>query len=213
MRLTFSLALIYALGGTLCATHSAAQAPSQTSDLPDYQPLEAAAPAELTILSPTIAPEELDRVVLNRLLLEISRDPERTGEMLGVDSHLLNEIQISLSNAASFINDNDIANVRAMCRAWDQSSQGNLSEIERIELALEAYKQRRQFTRDFIARFYQIVILEIEAFLPAPAVRRFRSYLDDRRRRMANAGNVVSGAVVENLSSGAETVRFHCRSD
>lgn len=195
------------------ATHGAAQAPFQSDNLQDLQALEADAPAELTILSPTIAPEELDRVVLNRLLLEISRDPERTEEMLGVDSHLLDEIQISLSNAASFINDNDIANVRAMCRAWDRASQASLSEIERIELALEAYKQRRQFTRDFIARFYQIVILEIEAFLPPPAVHRFRSYLDDRRRRMANAGNVVSGAVVENVSSGAETVRFHCRSD
>ena len=212
MRIIHNIVLICGLGGTLCATHIAAQ-DVQQSDLPDYQPLQDDSANELTVIAPTIAPEELDRVVLNRLLLEISRDPQRTQEILGVDSHLLNEIQISLSNAASFINDNNMANIRAMCRAWDQSARDNLSENERIELALDAYKQRRQFTRDFIARFYRVVILEIEAFLPTPAESRFRSYLDDRRRRMANAGNVVPGAVVENVSSGAETVKFHCRSD
>lgn len=181
---------------------------------PDFPPVSNDNSArELTVIAETIAPEELNRVVLNRLLLEISNNPLRTQEILGVDSRLLNEIQISLSNAASFINDNNMANVRAMCHAWELSSRSGLTENERIELALEAYKQRRQFTRDFIARFYRIVILEIEAFLPAPAQSQFQSYLDDRRRRMANAGNVVPGAVVENVSSGAETVRFHCRSD
>jgi len=208
MPLRYCVSLIFLLGGT----SSVAQI-SDPESLPDYRPMQNNSPNELRVISPTIAPEELDRVVLNRLLLEISRDPLRAQEVLGVDSHLLNEIQISLSNAASFINDNDMANVRAMCRAWDLSARDDLSENERIELALQAYKQRRQFTRDFIARFYRVVILEIESFLPAPARSRFQSYLDDRRRRMANAGNVVPGAIVENVSSGAETVRFHCRTD
>lgn len=166
---------------------------------------------ELTVIAATIAPEELDRVVLNRLLQDIGRDPQRTAEILSVDQDLLNEIQISLSNAANFINDNEMANVRAMCQAWNASAAND--EQTRITMAVETYKQRRQFTRDFIARFYRIVIMEIESYLPPPALLQFQAYLEDRRRRMANAGNVVSAAVVENFSSGAETVRFHCRND
>ena len=166
---------------------------------------------ELTVIASTVAPEELDRLVLNRLLQEIARDPDRAAEILGVDLAMLDEIQVSLSNAANFINDNEMANIRAMCQAWNSATTDH--EEQRIEIALDAYKKRRQFTRDFIARFYRIVIMEIESYLPPPALLGFQNYLQDRRRRMANAGNVVTGAIVENVSSGADTVRFHCRTD
>ena len=194
----------------LCGTHAFAQQ-TVSDDRPDFPGAQDPVSNELTVIAATLAPEEIDRVVLNRLLLEIGQDPERTAEILGVDADLLDEIQISLSNAANFINDNEMANVRAMCQAWNSARASN--EDERIEIAAEAYKKRRQFTRDFIARFYRIVILEIESYLPPPALLQFRNYLSDRRRRMANAGNVVSGAIVENFSSAAETVRFHCRAD
>ncbi len=202
LRPALLITVIFTLG---CA-ESAAQ------DIPPLSlPLQVG--NELTVLAPTIAPEELDRVVLNRLLLELSREPVAMQERLGIDAQLLEEVQVSLANASGFINDNEMANIRAMCEAWKESAASDLQATDRIALALDAYKARRQFTRDFIARFYRIVILEIESFLPEPAVLRFNDYLNDRRRRLANAGNVVAGAVVENVSSGAETVRFHCRSD
>jgi len=185
---------------------------AQDSDLPSYPPQNSNS-GELTVLAPTAAPEQLDRIVLNRLLQDITRDPTGTAELLGLDENLLDEIQISLANAASFINDDDMANIRAMCRAWDDNAERDLSENQRIELALRAYRERRQFTRDFISRFYGLVILEIESLLQSTELLRFRNYMNDRRRRLANAGNVVSGDVVENVSSGTETVRFHCRTN
>lgn len=201
---------------TAIAVSVAISASAAQDRLPDYPPAansQLGSESELTILAPTISPEELDRIVLNRLLLDISRDPQGLQETFGIDAELLKEMEISLSNAAGFINDNDMANIRAMCQAWDQSANSAGTEEERIVIALDAYKARRQFTRDFIARFYRVVVLEIEAILPEPAVHRFNSYLDDRRRRLANAGNVVPGAIVENISGGRDTVDFHCRRD
>jgi len=66
-------------------------------------------------------------------------------------------------------------------------------------------------TLNFIARYYRMVIYDIEAILDARAQQRFRSYLDDRRRRLANAGNVVPGVTAQNIQSGREAVEFHCR--
>lgn len=163
---------------------------------------------ELTVLSPTIAPEELDRVVLNRLLQEIAADPQTVMTQLAVNEDQLEDIRISLANAAGFINNNEMANVRAMCSAWNNS---RLTGDARIQQALDAYKARRQFTRDFIARFYRVLLLEIETMLSEPSQMRLQDYLDDRRRRLANAGNVISAAIVENISNGSETVQFHCR--
>lgn len=163
---------------------------------------------DLTVIAPTMAPEELDRAVLNRLLQDISHQPDRVRQELGVSSDQLEDIQISLANAAGFINNNEIANVRAMCRAWNESGQDGDA---RIAEALDAYKARRQFTLDFIAMYYRVVVLEIESFLPPPQQSRFQRYLDDRRRRLANAGNVIHAPVVENVASGRETVEFHCR--
>jgi hypothetical protein len=163
---------------------------------------------ELTVLSPTLAPEELDRAVLNRLLQDITHSPERVMAELSVSETQLEDISISLANAAGFINNNEMASIRAMCRNWHESG---LEGEARIEAALEAYRTRRQFTRDFIAMYYRVVVMEIESFLDQPTRHRFNRYMDDRRRRMANAGNVVPGSVVENVSSGAESVNFHCR--
>lgn len=163
---------------------------------------------ELRVLSPTLAPEEIDRAVLNRLLQDITHSPERVMAELSVNETQLEDISISLANAAGFINNNEMASIRAMCRNWHESG---LQGEARIEAALEAYRTRRQFTRDFIAMYYRVVVMEIESFLDEPTRLRFNRYMDDRRRRMANAGNVVPGAVVENVSSGAESVNFHCR--
>lgn len=163
---------------------------------------------ELTVLSPTLAPEEIDRAVLNRLLQDITHRPERVMAELSVNEVQLEDISISLANAAGFINNNEMASIRAMCRNWHESG---LEGEARIEAALEAYRTRRQFTRDFIAMYYRVVVMEIESFLDQPTRLRFNRYMDDRRRRMASAGNVVPGSVVENVSSGAESVNFHCR--
>jgi hypothetical protein len=163
---------------------------------------------ELTILAPTLAPEEIDRAVLNRLLQDITHSPERVMAELSVSEAQLEDIGISLANAGGFINNNEMASIRAMCRNWNESG---LEGEARIAAALEAYKTRRQFTRDFIAMYYRVVVMEIESFLDEPTRYRFNNYLDDRRRRMANASNVIPGSVVENISSGAESVNFHCR--
>lgn len=197
----------------LASTTATAQ---QSADVgPDGLDAEAAREAlrnaesrDLTVIAPTISPQELDRVVLNRLLQDITHEPEMVRQQLGINADQLQDIQISLANAASFINNNEMANVRAMCRAWNESS---LEGDSRIAEALDAYKARRQFTVDFIAMYYRVVVLEIESFLPPPELVRFQRYLEDRRRRLANAGNVVNAPIVENVVSGRETVAFHCR--
>ena len=82
---------------------------------------------------------------------------------------------------------------------------------QRYEEALEAYKWRAQFTKDFIAKYYRIVLMDVEAVLEAPSLVRLTSYMEDRRRRMAASGAMTWGAVVENVTSGKEAVDFHCR--
>ncbi len=165
-------------------------------------------PGQLDVSAPTIAPEAIDRSVLNRLMQEIANRPEVVQIRLGVDESELQNIFIAISNARSFINGSEMANIRAMCKAWENST---LTGEARISEALDAYKAREQFTIDFIAKYYRVVLSEIESNLPAAAKTSFRAYMDDRRRRMANAGNVTFGAVVQNSYNGAETVRFHCR--
>jgi hypothetical protein len=139
---------------------------------------------------------------------QIARDPETTATRLGVNDSQLQDIFITISNARNFINDNEMANIRAMCMAWNNSA---LDGDARIEEALNAYKARAKFTSNFIARYYRIVLVDIESNLTDQAKSLFSTYMDDRRRRMANAGAVTWGAVVENVSSGTETVQFHCR--
>lgn len=163
---------------------------------------------ELTVLSSTLPPEALDRAVLNRLLQEISHDPETVMERFQIDESSLADLRISIANAGGFINNNEMANVRAMCQAWQDS---NLDGDERVAAALQAYRERRQFTLEFIATYYQVVIREIESLLSPPSRQLFQNYMVGRRRRMAQAGNVFPGVVAENVQSGAEAVAFHCR--
>lgn len=163
---------------------------------------------ELRILSPTLAPEQIDRAVLNRLMQEILDNPEGTASNFLLQPAQLQDMLTLLSNAHGFINDNDFANVQAMCTAWEKST---LTGDARTREALAAYDKRAQFTKDFIARYYRFVLANIEAELDDLSLPRFRTYLDDRRRRMASAGAVVGASVSGNLRSGEESIRFHCR--
>ena len=167
-------------------------------------------PRELTVLTPTISPEEIDRAVINRLMKEIADEPETIKSRLEISASTMEDIFITISNARSFINNSEIANIRAMCDAWNNSDE---TGDARIELALDAYKQRDQFTKNFIARYYSIVLIDIESTLDIQQKITFDLYMRDRRKRMATSGTASWGAVVENVTSGRETVNFHCRRD
>ena len=159
------------------------------------------------MIAPTIAPEEIDRVVLNRLMQQIARDPDTVRAQLEVSDEQLQDIFITISNARNFVNNSEMANVRAMCRAFNDSE---LQGDARIQKALDAYKARARFTTNFIARYYRIVLANVEVGLSDVSLTLFNEYMVDRRRRMANAGTVTWGVVVENISSGTESVEFHC---
>lgn len=165
-------------------------------------------PRELIVLAPTIAVEEIDRAVLNRLMKEITNEPEITKVRLGIPDSKMKDIFITISNARSFINNSEVANVRAMCDAWNKS---DLEGDARVEQALDAYKQRDQFTKNFIAKYYRVVLFDILSMLEKNETIKFNLYMNDRRRRMATSGTASWGAVVENVTSGRETVKFHCR--
>ena len=163
---------------------------------------------DLKILAPTIAPEEIDRAVLNKLMQEIADNPKITQERLGVSSEQIDDIFITISNAKSFINNNEMANVRAMCNAWNSS---NFRDDKRTQEAIDAYKTRDQFTKNFIAKYYRLVLFDIESLLQPSEQERFNAYMNDRRRRMATSGARSWGSVVENIKSGRDAVNFHCR--
>lgn len=165
-------------------------------------------PRELTVLAPTLAVEEIDRAVLNKLMQEIANDPVTTKNRLGVSEEIVEDIFVTISNAKGFINDNEHANVQAMCNAWDSSTKKG---DDRISEALDAYKNRDQFTKTFVAKYYRLVLFDIESLLPISAKVKFDVYMDDRRRRMATSGTRSWGSVVENVKSGREVVNFHCR--
>ena len=163
---------------------------------------------ELTVLAPTLAVEEIDRAVLNKLMQEIANDPVTAKNRLGVSEEIVEDIFVTISNAKGFINDNEHANVQAMCNAWDSSTKKG---DDRISEALDAYKNRDQFTKTFVAKYYRLVLFDIESLLPISAKVKFDVYMDDRRRRMATSGTRSWGSVVENVKSGREVVNFHCR--
>ena len=163
---------------------------------------------ELTVLAPTLAVEEIDRAVLNKLMQEIANDPVTTKNRLGVSKEIVDDIFVTISNAKGFINDNEHANVQAMCNAWDNSTKKG---DDRVSEALDAYKNRDQFTKTFVAKYYRLVLFDIESLLPISAKVKFGVYMDDRRRRMATSGTQSWGSVVENVKSGREVVNFHCR--
>ena len=163
---------------------------------------------DLKILAPTLAPEEIDRAVLNKLMQEIADNPKITEERLGVSSEQIDDIFITISNAKSFINNNEMANVRAMCNAWNSS---NFRDDKRTQEAIDAYRIRDQFTKNFIAKYYRLVLFDIESLLQPFEQERFNAYMNDRRRRMATSGARSWGSVVENIKSGRDAVNFHCR--
>lgn len=165
-------------------------------------------PRELTVLAETLAAEEIDRAVLNRLMQEISTDPEGTQARIGINAVQLQEIFITISNARGFINGSESQNVQAMCRAWESSAA--MGE-ERIAQALAAYTAREQLTKTFIAKYYSVVLHDIESLLDETSLSRFNAYMVDRRRRLANAGIKSWGAPVQNLRAGTDTINFHCR--
>lgn len=162
---------------------------------------------ELTVISPTLTPEEIDPAVLNRLLHEINREPETVKARLGIDDDTMAELFVALTNARSFINTNEMANIRAMCQTWDSS---DLIGDDRINQALGAYERRAGFTRRYIGKYYKSVLSELKYGLLPAARLSFEKYMDDRRRRMASAGNVTTGIPTQNARSGAEAVEFHC---
>jgi hypothetical protein len=165
-------------------------------------------PRELTVLMPTLAPEEIDRAVLNRLLQDIARQPERVARELDLSEQQIQDMFISLSNSRSFINDNEMAAIRKMCSAYERSTSHGEA---RIAEALAAYDQRKQFTRDFVAHYYAIVLDDLKATMNEIEKQRFDRYLADRRQRMASTGTVTHGINSQNIASGAESVAFHCR--
>ena len=164
-------------------------------------------PQQLKVIGSTLAPQELDRAVFERLLQEIAKAPQEDAENFHVSEAQLQDIAVTLSNAKNSINDNEVASLRAMCRAWNAS---NAEGDARVQVALDAYTARRQFTLDFIERFYGLVRLDIEATLEPMAKQQFTHYMDDRRRRMANAGSTYSSVNAQNVRSGEESVNFHC---
>jgi len=165
------------------------------------------APRDLSVLRQTLAPEQIDRAVLDRLLNEINLRPQQTASTLAISETELHNIAITVSNAKNFINDNEMANIQAMCKAWNEST---ATGDTKVSVALDAYKSRRQFTLDFIARYYRVVLIDIESMLNEQSKVRFGQYMDDRRRRMASSGASYSNAIAENVRSGRESVLFHC---
>lgn len=162
---------------------------------------------ELTVLAPTLSTAEIEQAVLNRLMQDIAKTPDQIMNELRIDSDKLQDIFISLSNARNFINTNEISSVRAMCDAFHKTL---ASGEDQIAEALAAYELRSGYTKKFIASFYRLLIRDIEVGLSPQALVSFRAYMDDRRRRMATAGNVTLGIPTQNVSSGREAVEFHC---
>ena len=213
MRVPFSFLLLILLEGTIFGQES-----QRTKVLGELDILERVEEVkeyegelrELRILAPTLTTEEIDRAVLNRLMQEIIDDPQTTQDRLGVSAEKIDDIFVTISNAKSFINNDEFANVRAMCKAWNNSE---LNGDQRIKEAIEAYKTRDQFTKSFVAKYYRLVLFDIESLLHPSEKIKFDDYMDDRRRRMASSGARSWGSVVENVKSGRDAISFHCRKD
>ena len=162
----------------------------------------------ITSGQPGLEPEEIDRAVLNRLMQEIASAPRRTSSITGLKEETLQKVFISLSNARNFINVDEMRNVKAMCDTWNHS---DFQASARIREALEAHAERRQRTLTFIEGFYRNVLTEIESLLSEAEKPRFADYIDDRRRRMADAGISSRNMNSDDLAGGAEAIHFYCR--
>jgi len=207
-RLSILPALL--LAGT-CLAQSASQSGVTEVDLNRAkQEYRSPQPRELTVLTQTLSAEQLDRAVLNRLMQEINTEPANTKVRIGLNDSQLQELFITLSNARGFINGSEMANVRAMCAAWDESATRGEA---RIAEAIAAYTARELLTQTFIAKYYSVVLFDIEALLNEKSLRLFHAYMNDRRRRLANAGMTSWGSPVQNISAGTATIDFHCRTN
>ena len=162
----------------------------------------------ITSVQPRLEPKEIDRAVLNRLMQEIASAPRRTSSITGLKEETLQKIFISLSNARNFINVDEMRNVKAMCDTWNHS---DFLASARIREALEAHEERRQHTLTFVEGFYRNVLTEIESLLSAAEKPRFAHYMDDRRRRMADAGISSRNMDPDDMARGAEAIHFYCR--
>lgn len=162
---------------------------------------------ELKVIAPTLSELEIDPAVLNRLMQEIAREPEVVKQRLRINDDKLQDLFITLSNARSFINTNEIASIRVMCNAFNNSA---VTGPARIKESLAAYERRSAFTKSFIYKYYLKTRLDIEHGLDQQALVSFNAYMHDRRRRMASAGNVTMGIPTHNVTSGTEAVNFHC---
>jgi|GEM_PF-439026 len=199
---------IYLLSALLLSSSSTAQDTVLLDYTGENYNRDAVKPRDVTVLTETLAEQEIDRAVFNRLLREISEESANTKSRLGLSDEQLEEVFIILSNARGFINGSEMQNVRAMCETWGASA---LAGEQRISEALDAYRAREQLTKNFIANYYSVVLFDIEAILDARSLPRFRAYMEDRRRRMANAGAASFGAPVQNIRAGTDTINFHCR--
>ena len=211
----FSCSSLYTLtamlfaGNCLAQTHSSSIMAEVTLNKAK-QEYRNSQPRELTVLSETLSAEQLDRAVLNRLMQKISTEPENTKARLEINDSQLQELFIIISNARGFINDSEVANVRAMCKEWDASA---TSGNARIIGAISAYKAREQLTQNFIAMYYSGVLFDVEALLDENSLPLFRAYMNDSRRRLTNAGITFWGSPVQNISAGTNTIKFHCRTN
>jgi len=163
---------------------------------------------EYSIGQTNLAQEEIDRAVLNRLMQEIAQAPQRTASITGIEEESLAEIFVSLSNAKNFINIDEIRNIRAMCETWANS---NFQGEARVRESLNAYAARRQLTLNFVESFYQKVFDEIKRTLSATERSRFNHYMNDRRRRMADAVTSSQGLNFYDVRGGAGTINLYCR--
>lgn len=211
----FFCSRLFALPALLLAGACLAQSDSQSIvsevDLTRAkQEYRTSKPRELTVLTQTLSTEQIDRAVLNRLMQEINSEPANTKSRIGINDSQLQELFITISNARGFINGSEMANVRAMCAAWhDSSNRGETLVAE----AIAAYKAREQLTQTFIAKYYSVVLFDIEAILDEQSLPLFRAYMHDRRRRLANAGMTSWGSPVQNIRAGTDTIDFHCRTN
>ena len=164
--------------------------------------------SEFSTSQARLAPEEIDRAILNRLMQEIARTPKRTASIIGLEEKTLAKVFISLSNAKMFIHTDEMRNTKAMCETWAYS---NLQGDARVKEALSAYADRRQLTLNFVERFYQKVLNDIKSILSTTERSRFSHYMDDRRRRMADAATSSRSMDLKDVKSGAETINLYCR--
>ena len=211
----FSSSRLFALPALLLAGTCLAQSDPQSVvtevDLNRAkQESRASKPRELTVLTQTLSAEQIDRAVLNRLMQEINSEPANTKVRMGINDSQLQELFITISNTRGFINGSEITNVRAMCAVWNESTTQGES---RIAEAIAAYKKREQLTQTFIAKYYSVVLFDLEAILDEESLPLFRDYMNDRRRRLANAGMTSWGSPVQNISAGTDTINFHCRTN